>query len=352
MSVRPFQILSISGGGYRGLHAAQILADLETHLGAPLSDYFDLVCGTSAGAINALAIANGVPASDVVDLFVSKGGQIFNGKPKMRFLKARHQREPLEEVLLQQFGTLTLGELKTFVLVPAVDASTGKARVFKTPHHEDFKLDHACRVVDVLLSTTAAPTYFPIYAFPSSKRLYVDGGLIANAPGLFGVHEAMHFFEQSQANIRLLSIGTASVGRNVRVSESRVNRAMRHIHHVWPFSRWVGKDVLDKGVYSWGAQLFDLTISAQQSVADYMLMQMLTEERYVNLDSKIDTERSKDIEGLDVCTPAATDTLIAHAKDTAQHAISDRRVTAFFKSPKPPRRWFYGPQASNEEMAQ
>ena len=72
-----FQVLALSGGGFRGLYTAQVLADLETEIGGPIARHFDLISGTSVGGILALAVAMEIPARKIVELFVKHGEEIF-----------------------------------------------------------------------------------------------------------------------------------------------------------------------------------------------------------------------------------------------------------------------------------
>ena len=130
-----------------------------------------------------------------------------------------------------------------------VNYSTGRGQFFKTPHHPSFELDHRMKVVDVALATAAAPVYFPLAR--NDRGVFADGGLVGNAPGLFGLHEVKTFLAPKQdALVRVLAIGTMTIGATVRGGAS-----------------------LDRGFGKWRGGLFDLVISAQESSVDYMLRQ-------------------------------------------------------------------------------
>ncbi len=96
----PFQALSLSGGGYRGLFTARALQVMEEHIGAPIGQRFDLTCGTSIGGIVALAVAFEVPMRKVVEVFEHHGAEIFppHELPSSSFGKGwdlwRHSRKP------------------------------------------------------------------------------------------------------------------------------------------------------------------------------------------------------------------------------------------------------------------
>jgi hypothetical protein len=324
----PFHVLSLSGGGIRGLHTARVLEMIEAHVDAPLAQRFDLICGTSIGGILALGLALERPASSLRELLEKRGRAVF-AQPWSRRLpfslfRAKHDSGPLSAELTKVFGTATLGDLLHPVVIPAVDASAGVAVMFKTPHHLDLKVDQNRLLVDVALATAAAPTYFPIFRSPDS-RLFVDGGLVANAPGLCGLHEAEVFFGKDPKHVEILGIGTASVGRNVRSGKS--------------------SSALDLGTLRWGSRVFDLTISAQESLVHSLLMHRCP-NRYTVVDSSIDTERSRDVERLNSATNAAIETLLAAASKTGQQFLGSSKFSVFNNHRPAPVEFHYGPRAT------
>ncbi len=318
--MHPFHVLALSGGGYRGLYAATILAELETKLGYPLGRRFDLICGTSVGGILALGLALEIPANKLQQLFLANGDRIFRRRWLWGglFLLARHPNAGLKTVLEEIFGDATLGELQHRVLIPAVNYSTGLAQMFKTPHHPRLETDHAMRLVDVAMATSAAPTYLPIYGLPQGK--FVDGGLIANSPGLLGLHEAVHFLDAAPGQIRLTRIGTMSQGRTI-----------------------CGNSWLDRGFLLWRSKLFDLTISAQESVADAMLRHSLG-DRYFVIDDHIDPDQAKDVAKLDQVSRRATDTLVTRGLQRAKCTLGDPKFTPFREHMAQPTIFHHGPR--------
>nr|WP_229033212.1 CBASS cGAMP-activated phospholipase [Pseudomonas aeruginosa] len=174
-----YHVLALSGGGYRGLYTATVLAELETALGRPIASHFDLICGTSAGGMLALGLAAEIPAHELKALFEEQGSRIFGCRSLPRqllgfWLTAKHDSAGLKEVLTERFQGTTIGDLKHRVLVPAVNYSTGRGQFFKTPHHPSFELDHRMKVVDVALATAAAPVYFPLAR--NDRGVFADGG--------------------------------------------------------------------------------------------------------------------------------------------------------------------------------
>ena len=180
-----YHVLALSGGGYRGLYTATVLAELEAALDRPIASHFDLICGTSAGGMLALGLAAEIPAIELKTLFEEQGSRIFGCRSLLRrllgfWLTAKHDSAGLREVLNERFQGATIGELKHRVLVPAVNYSTGRGQFFKTPHHPSFELDHRMKVVDIALATTAAPVYFPLAR--NDRGVFADGGAGGQRP--------------------------------------------------------------------------------------------------------------------------------------------------------------------------
>uniref|UniRef100_UPI00190FA77C patatin-like phospholipase family protein n=1 Tax=Raoultella sp. 18093 TaxID=2681425 RepID=UPI00190FA77C len=112
---KPFQILALSGGGFRGLYTAKVIADVEKEIEAPLASRFDLITGTSIGGILALALALEIPAQDIVDLFVDHGEEIFDKRWSLfGFWRSPYSPEPLKKLLSNSklFGDRLLGVCK------------------------------------------------------------------------------------------------------------------------------------------------------------------------------------------------------------------------------------------------
>lgn len=298
-----FQILALSGGGFRGLFTAKILADIEQHSAAPVARSFDLIAGTSIGGILALAIACEIPAQQMVQLFEKHGAEIFS-KQKWSFMglrRATYTTEKLKDLLTRPelFGERLLSSAKHRVIIPSINYSAGRPVVFKTAHHPNFVIDHQFRLVDIALATSAAPSYFPRHSFNNNQ--YVDGGLFANAPGLIAVHEAEKFLSQDARDIWTVSVGTMS-------SKFTANPARNR----------------DGGTYDWGGlipaetpkRLFGLAISVQESITQSMLMHRL-EERYFHVDETLTDEKTKAV-ALDKTDPAAQEALLGAASEASK----------------------------------
>lgn len=327
-----FQVLSLSGGGYRGLYTAKILADLEQEIGGPIAQRFDLIAGTSIGGILALAVAMEIPAEQMVKLFEQHGQEIFKRRLSLwGIVRAPYSPEPLKRLLSAPglFGEQALGACKHPVIVPAINYSTGQPQLFKTPHHVSFKRDHQFRLVDVALATSAAPAYFPRHTFNNNQ--YVDGGLYANAPGLLALHEAQTFFGQAPEAVHMIAIGTMS---SKFTADPRRNRS--------------------GGTYDWGGlhpanmpkKLFGLSISVQESLSDFMLKHRLG-ARYVSLDDLLTDERARAV-ALDKTNAPAREVLIGAASEKSKVCLGREDCQEFLQHHCATPKFYYGPHATRE----
>jgi uncharacterized protein len=203
-----FRILSIDGGGIKGVFPAAFLAELEKALSVPIYKYFDLIAGTSTGAIIALGLGLGKSAAEITQFYREYGPAIF-GQPThwwSRFGKPKHPAEPLRQALEEVFGNATLGDSKVRLLIPSFNTSTGEIHLYKTRHHQRFWTDHRESVVGVALATTAAPFFFPSHK-GAGGAIYLDGGIWANNPVGNAAVEAITWIGQSAQNTIALSIG-------------------------------------------------------------------------------------------------------------------------------------------------
>jgi hypothetical protein len=204
------KILSIDGGGIKGVFPASFLASIEETLGGKVAGYFDLIVGTSTGGIIALGLGLGFSAKEILAFYEERGKEIFSGNVAVKMLRrlgaAKYEREPLRRALTDIFGTRKLGESESRLVIPSFDLDTGEVHIYKTAHHERLSTDYKAFAVDVALATSAAPTYFPIHITSSGQSL-ADGGLWANNPMGLAVVEGIGMLSWPRDEIRLLSLG-------------------------------------------------------------------------------------------------------------------------------------------------
>lgn len=244
-----FKILSIDGGGIRGVIPCQFLANLENDLiqeygeDTRLCDYFDLIAGTSTGGIIAIGLALGVKAQDILDLYVRHGSEIFPEPMQRNVSKAKriilkkpfYDRFPLKKLLNETFNTdgepKRIGDAKTRLLIPTYNLESHQIHILKTAHSEKLVRDYQIPVVDAALSTAAAPAYFLPYDFSYDNKgkngsvqinMMVDGGLVANNPSFMALLEATHCLGIKLEDIGLLSLGTGVVKKACPKKSSHV----------------------------------------------------------------------------------------------------------------------------------
>jgi hypothetical protein len=242
------RILTIDGGGIKGVFPAAFLAAIEDEIGRPIGKYFDLIAGTSTGGIIALGLGLGLTANELLRLYRETGGRIF---PRRRGItsrissvaRAKYSDAPLRDVLTSAFGSRRLGEATQRLVIPSLDLAAERVHVYRTSHHPDFVRDYKLKVVEVALATVAAPTYFPVHV--SSEGLpYLDGSLWARNPMALAIIEAIGVLEWPRREIKVLSIGCTSA----------------HLDAGW-------KKRISLGAAYWGARIADVFMKAQSSSA-------------------------------------------------------------------------------------
>lgn len=229
-----WRILSLDGGGIKGVFSVAFLAGLEDSLGDRVGRYFDLIAGTSTGGIIALGLGLGFSATELLSFYETLGRQVFAGSRLFRALRhvgvCKYGSERLRKVLESKFGDRKLGDSQTRLIIPSLNLETGKVHVFKTAHDSRFEKDWKVPVVEVALAAAAAPTYFPAHIDQTGLPL-VDGGVWANNPVGIAVVEAIGVLRWDRADLRVLSVGCPrapiDVGIGRRIGMGRLYWATR-----------------------------------------------------------------------------------------------------------------------------
>jgi uncharacterized protein len=215
---KPFRILSLDGGGIKGIFSASILSALEDQLskGDHLNRYFDLIAGTSTGGILAMGLGAEIAARELLDVYLAKGAMLFPpGNAVTRFIRrivrlfhVGFDITVLKGLLQETFAALRICDSKSRLCIPASEGRHGEIFVVKTPHHPDYYLDGDKSMVEVGLATGAAPTF--LKAVDEWGYRFIDGGIWANNPIMIAVVEAMTVFDVAREQIQVLSIGCGS----------------------------------------------------------------------------------------------------------------------------------------------
>lgn len=282
---------------------------------------FDLVVGTSTGAIVACALAVGVPMPKVVDLYREHGASIFphriGGRASVvrRLLAGRTfvrrgdaaLRSALEAVL----GDATILDVYNgrgiSLSIPTVDMSNHKAWVFKKTPKSGVRDDHY-RLVDVCMASSAAPIYRSLAIVddpnsPGARKVFADGGLWANNPIMVGLTDALTIAEPDQ-EIEIFSLGTCPRPEGEHVVGDAANRSMME----WRL----------------GADVAPLSIAAQEFAYDNMarlISEALTHcgrsVRRVRFPNRPVPASMMPFLGLDDSRPEAMERLVSQAHNDA-----------------------------------
>lgn len=162
------RILTIDGGGLKGMVPAAFLATIEAHVERPLHEYFDLIVGTSTGGIIAAGVAMGKSAREIVALYKESSRCIFPTAKRYSQLwlgltglvTARFPTATLRERLEKHFSDAIIGNARTRLVIPSWDPRRQSVYIWKTRHCGRFRADHSKSIVEALISTASAPTYF------------------------------------------------------------------------------------------------------------------------------------------------------------------------------------------------
>lgn len=259
MPVQPYRILSIDGGGIRGIYAAVLLERLTMILPSAL-ERLDLVAGTSTGGNLALGLAFGLMPKDLVSLFLENAHNLQSIPWRRRLATlggltgAKYSNTLFRELLESVFGVATLADLPRRVLVPAFDldnhGENQGLRVWKPKFFHNFPgpdSDGSERVIDVTLRTSAAPTFLPVY------QHFIDGAVVANNPSMAGIAQAL---DPARGNQELRALHLLSVGTGLNPT-------------------YIAGEDLDWGLLQWARPLTRLMIDGVMGVTSYQCTQLL-----------------------------------------------------------------------------
>lgn len=264
---RPVRVLSIDGGGIRGIIPTMVLADIERRAGRPISELFDIIIGTSTGALVALALAapgpDGRPrhtARDLVKLYEVEGKRVFSRTVwhKIRAVgnlaDGKYPAAGIEGVLEEYFGEIRLKDALTEVIAAAYEMERRLPFFFKSSNakakpHYDYPMKQVVR------ASTAAPTYFEPAKIeidgPSDYYALVDGAVFAYNPAMCAYVEALQRYPDA-ADILMVSLGTGELTRR------------------FPYD-----EVKEWGAARWAQPVFSLMCDGVSDVVHYQLDHLL-----------------------------------------------------------------------------
>lgn len=266
-SVDRFQILALDGGGAKALFTAHMLARLEQDVGVSITDSFDLIAGTSAGGIVALALGAGLTPSEIVGHYEELVKAVFPAARRRFWRRPRQLTAPiydddaLRNALTKVLGDRLLGDSAKRLVIPAWDVQRGAVHIFKTPHHPRLRRDGRIPMVDVAMATSAAPAFFKA-ARVDGQRL-IDGGVWANNPSVVAISEAVSMLDVPLEAIRVLNVGAVD-------------------------QRTTHPERLDIGGWlNWAKPAVDLTITATSRGVQGTAMHLVDKDDFVRFDASV-----------------------------------------------------------------
>lgn len=303
------RVLSIDGGGIRGLIPALVLTELERRAQRPICELFDLIAGTSTGGILAAALTvpgpHGPPepryaARDLVTLYEREGPGIFSRSLLRRVLSVdglldeRYDDKGLRDALERYLGEARLSQTLTDVFITAYEIERRSAVFFRSSRARDAEVfDFA--LADAVRATSAAPSYFePQEVFDGSggRHVLVDGGVFATNPAMCAFADLARAGRLDEIDL-LVSLGTGQLTRPIPLGEAR---------------GW--------GQLGWARPILDVVFDGVADTVDFQLGELLPDGGYVRLQTEL-TEASDDLDD-------ASDANLAALRREAERLIEER----------------------------
>lgn len=320
---KPFKILSIDGGGIKGLYSSTVIEHLEQRYG-PISEYFDLLTGTSTGGLIALCLAMKMPAGEISAIYERHGRIIFPrrfwffGALRQALWRGKYSDQGLRAVLQDVFKEKTVADLDNLVCIPSYSLTDARPWVFKRDHG-NLDRDNRTLLTDVALATSAAPTYFPLCDLAGyNNKQFIDGGVWANNPTLIGIIEALTYFVgvgKPFTSVEVLSISSLnhSAGKPIGLARHR--------------SFW-----------RWRNDLFDTSLTGQSFFTNYFVSKLCglndIKIRYVRVPSEEISAEQQHLVRLDGASRKSLQFIRGKGNDRGILAKKDPEIAEFFKSKK------------------
>lgn len=283
--MKTIKVLSIDGGGIRGIIPAMILAKIEEMTSKPICELFDLIAGTSTGGILSLMLTvpskenNGKPAytaNDLIKLYTENGKKIFSSNIFHKIIsmdgisEEKYPAAGIESVLKEYFGEVKLSEALTNIIVPAYELTLREPFFFKSVHAKDTsKVNKDFCMWQVARATSAAPTYFEPCKLEIGQKdgadyyALIDGGVFANNPGMCAYAESRVLYKDTP-DILMLSLGTGELNRCIPYNEAK-----------------------DWGLMKWAKPILSTVFSGVSETVDFQLGQILTDNRYYRMQASL-----------------------------------------------------------------
>ena len=303
------KILSIDGGGVRGIIPAVVLDDIEKRTGKSISELFDLIAGTSVGGMLALGLAvpknpesqNSAPKYSAKELGESlkrdlptifKRPFLLN-LPFGQFLYRRYSQRGIESVLDNYFGEARLSDALADVLIPSYEIEQRSPEFFRSPHlrlgevpeapkdpHDDTPPHKNIYMKEAARASSAAPTYFVPKKIPSLPGYaFIDGGVFANNPAMCAYAEAKAIYADEEEFL-FVSLGTGAAHAPINEKDA---------------SKW--------GHIGWARPMLDIMMDGSSDTVDYQLRQVVPpvngRRRYFRFQAQLDGAGTEKLDNTD-----------------------------------------------------
>jgi patatin-like phospholipase/acyl hydrolase len=238
-------VLEIDGGGIRGVAALVQLIEFERLLKKPIKEHFDLITGTSTGAIVAVLLSVGYSTEDILNLYTVHGEKIFQ-KSFFRkgWFRPKYDDAYFNKILLQYTKSLTLKDCKTDVLIPAYNITKKEGKLFKSKKAKEDGKDNYT-LFEVIRSSASAQSFFKPIKIGEDE--YIDGGMYVNNPSVMALLECL---KDGYEKINIISFSTGE------------KRSL------------VSRKILDGGILNWAEPTVDILLAEGAELADYTLETM------------------------------------------------------------------------------
>lgn len=260
-----FHILALDGGGTRGIYTAQFLNRAEQLLDVRIKDCFDLIVGTSTGAIIAGAVVSDIPMDEIVELFEIEAPDIFRKRwYRNPLFFSKYSNEILAQIIAKHIPAKPLSEISTPLMITTSEITKSDLHIFRSNYIKKLSgsdcLDVCLR--DAIVASCAAPTFFS----PKQVRnhLLADGGLWANNPSIAAYTEALTNFGKETTQVKIVSIGTGH------------STSMYRKRRSWGF------------LLGWGGVKLISYVMTLQSHTSANMVKLLLKDNYLRIDPAID----------------------------------------------------------------
>jgi predicted patatin/cPLA2 family phospholipase len=207
---KPMRILALDGGGAKGFYSLGVLAEIEALIGQPLHERFDLVFGTSTGAIIAALIGLGHNVDSIHELYRRHVPAVMSKRT------ASARTAALRELATSVFGKATFSDVKTGIGIVAARWTTERPMIFKGSiaqahgRKSTFTPGFGVTIADAVQASCSAYPFFErtvVTTAAGDKVELIDGGYCANNPTLYAIADAIAAMAQRPEDLRVISVG-------------------------------------------------------------------------------------------------------------------------------------------------